>query len=74
MIRVLLCLLALALAGCETAQERQQRLALSLDKQDDEYCLKQIGPTTPDPTIAYNECRHALMTARAGLGAGDATR
>jgi hypothetical protein len=59
----LLCVLTVGLAGCETTQ--QQALVLALDKHDEEYCRRQIGPTMPEPDKTYADCRHALMTARA---------
>jgi hypothetical protein len=53
-----ICMVALALTGCETAQE--------LDKRDEAYCKLQSGQTMLErDNKAYTNCRDALVTARA---------
>jgi hypothetical protein len=69
---VCVAVMALALTGCETSQEREQRLALAIDKNDDAICRRQIGPTMPNPDKTYADCRHALVMARMGGGGGGA--
>jgi hypothetical protein len=63
-----ICWIALALAGCVTAQEPQAQAVQNFDASDDAYCRKQA-----DSTVNYDQCRKNLMQQRQAANSGDCT-
>lgn len=57
------CVIALMLAGCVTAQEREAQAARNIDMQDDAYCRQQVAKL-PNADAAYSQCRQRLLQAR----------
>jgi hypothetical protein len=66
---MLVCAVALSLAGCMTAQERQAEAVRNIDAHDDTYCrnwASQVAQAShaPNADASYAQCRQTLLQAR----------